>query len=78
MNMRFFMETQAILNRPQSDMTDAKPDRYPLEDDSGRYAWMNFIRAGSNDKRSDRPKLYYPIVVTEKDQIRVPKMLGMI
>jgi adenine-specific DNA-methyltransferase len=35
---------------------------------------MNFIRAGSNDKRSDRPKLYYPIVVTEKDQIRVPKM----
>jgi adenine-specific DNA-methyltransferase len=53
---------------------DAKLDRYPLEDDLGRYAWMNFIRAGSNDKRSDRPKLYYPIVVTEKDQIRVPKM----
>ena len=35
---------------------------------------MNFIRAGSNDKRVDRPKLYYPIVVTAKDEIRIPNL----
>ena len=48
--------------------------RYPLEDEQGRYAWMNFIRAGSNDKRKDRPKLYYPIIVTTEDKIRIPHM----
>ncbi|HBC3552869.1 TPA: site-specific DNA-methyltransferase [Vibrio parahaemolyticus] len=53
---------------------EAKLARYPLEDDLGRYSWMNFIRAGSNDKRQDRPKLYYPIVVTANDDIRIPKM----
>ena len=35
---------------------------------------MNFIRAGSNDKRTDRPKLYYPIVVTPDEHIRIPKL----
>ncbi|MDN3473641.1 MULTISPECIES: site-specific DNA-methyltransferase [Pseudoalteromonas] len=48
--------------------------RYPLEDEKGRFSWMNFIRAGSNDKRSDRPKLYYPIIVTPEDNIRIPQM----
>jgi adenine-specific DNA-methyltransferase len=53
---------------------EAKLGRYPLEDELGRYSWMNFIRAGSNDKRSDRPKLYYPIVVTPDERIRIPKL----
>lgn len=53
---------------------EAKLGRYPLEDDLGHYSWMNFIRAGSNDKRQDRPKLYYPIVVTANDEIRIPKL----
>lgn len=53
---------------------ETKLARYPLEDELGRYSWMNFIRAGSNDKRQDRPKLYYPIVVTAEDEIRIPKL----
>jgi adenine-specific DNA-methyltransferase len=53
---------------------EAKLGRYPLEDEQGRYSWMNFIRAGSNDKRTDRPKLYYPIVVTPDEHIRIPKL----
>ncbi|HHX8938372.1 TPA: site-specific DNA-methyltransferase [Yersinia enterocolitica] len=53
---------------------DSKLARYPLEDALGRYSWMNFIRAGSNDKRADRPKLYYPIVVTSNDEIRIPEL----
>lgn len=53
---------------------ESKASRYPLEDEQGRYSWMNFIRAGSNDLRQDRPKLYYPIVVTDEREIRIPKL----
>lgn len=52
----------------------SKLERYPKEDELGRYAWMNFIRAGNNDLRSDRPKLFYPIIVCSDDSIRIPKM----
>ena len=52
----------------------SKATRYPLEDEQGRFAWMNFIRAGNNDRRVDRPKLHYPIVVTAEDKIRIPEM----
>lgn len=52
----------------------SKAARYPLEDEQGRYSWMNFIRAGSNDLRTDRPKLYYPIAVNASNKIRILKM----
>jgi adenine-specific DNA-methyltransferase len=48
--------------------------RYPKEDEKGRYAWMNFIRTGNNDKREDRPQLYYPIFVADDDIMRIPSM----
>ncbi|MBC8018717.1 MAG: site-specific DNA-methyltransferase [Verrucomicrobia bacterium] len=51
-----------------------KAARYPLIDDTGRYSWMNFIRAGSNDLRKDRPKLFYPIAVSNDNKIRIPKL----
>ena len=47
---------------------------YPHEDAQGRYIWTNFIRSGSNDKREDRPTMFYPIYVGADDKIRVPKM----
>jgi len=52
----------------------SKAARYPLEDEQGRYSWMNFIRAGSNDLRTDRPRLYYPIAVDAAGNIRILKM----
>ena len=52
----------------------SKAARYPLEDDTGRYAWMNFIRAGNNDLRTDRPRLFYPIAVSASNKIRILKM----
>jgi len=55
--------------------SEGKASRYPLTDEHGRYSWMNFIRAGSNDRRIDRPKLFYPIIVTTKNKIRIPKLL---
>ncbi|MBN1339379.1 MAG: site-specific DNA-methyltransferase [Bacteroidales bacterium] len=56
------------------DITESRLKRYPKEDDKGRFAWANFIRSGNNDKREDRPKLYYPIFVDTDDTIRVPEL----
>ena len=49
-------------------------DRYPHVDAIGRYAWNNLMRHGSNDRREDRPKLFYPIFVADNDTIRVPRL----
>ena len=54
--------------------TEKEKQRYPFIDENGRYAWRNLIRTGTNDKRVDRPKLYYPIYVSDNDELRVPKM----
>lgn len=48
--------------------------RYPSIDDRGRYAWANFIRSGSGDRRSDRPTMFFPIYVDDSDKLRVPKL----
>ena len=56
------------------EVTGKRLERYPKKDDKGNFAWANFIRSGNNDKREDRPKLYYPIIVNENDSIRIPKM----
>ena len=54
--------------------TEKELARYPFEDQRGRYAWNNLIRHGSNDRRADRPKMFYPIYVDEEDVLRVPEM----
>ena len=56
------------------EKTEGQLARYPLTDDQGRYAWNNLIRHGSNDRREDRPKLYYPIYVAIDDSLRVPEL----
>ena len=57
------------------EITGKRMARYPHTDELGRYAWMNFIRTGNNDKRSDRPKLFYPIYVNSDDTIRIPDLI---
>lgn len=54
--------------------SEGKLKRYPLVDSIGHYSWMNFIRAGNNDLRTDRPKLYYPIAVSNDDSLRILDM----
>ena len=54
--------------------TEKEKQRYPFSDESGRYAWRNLLRTGTNDRRADRPKLYYPIFVGDDDTLRIPKM----
>ncbi|TSA09821.1 MAG: site-specific DNA-methyltransferase, partial [Deltaproteobacteria bacterium] len=69
----FFGKSESSIPRALSK-SDKSLARYPNEDDKGRFAWANFIRSGSNDKREDRPKLFYPIFVDEDDNICIPKM----
>lgn len=60
---------------PQSLVkTEKSMSRYPKTDENGRFAWANFIRSGNNDRREDRPKLFYPIFVKANDTIRIPLM----
>ncbi|MDE2974677.1 MAG: site-specific DNA-methyltransferase [Gemmatimonadota bacterium] len=54
--------------------TEKELARYRFEDEVGRYDWNNLIRHGSNDRREDRPKLFFPIYVSEDDRIRVPQL----
>ena len=54
--------------------TERELARYRFEDEIGRYDWNNLIRHGSGDRRDDRPKLFFPIYVSEEDQIRVPEL----
>ena len=54
--------------------TENELARFPLQDHRGRYAWANLIRSGSNDRREDRPKMFYPIYVTKNNMIRIPEM----
>lgn len=56
------------------DITESRLKRYPKEDNKGRFAWANFIRSGSGDRREDRPTMYYPIYVSNEDKIRVPAL----
>jgi adenine-specific DNA-methyltransferase len=35
--------------------------RFENEDEKGKYAFDQMRKTGSNDKREDRPKLYYPV-----------------
>ena len=54
--------------------TEKENRRYPFCDEIGRYAWRNLLRTGTNDRRADRPKLYYPIYVDDDDVLRIPAM----
>ena len=56
------------------ELTDKRLARYPKRDDRGHYSWMNFIRTGTNDRREDRPKLFYPIFVDASGTLRIPHM----
>ncbi len=40
---------------------------YNLEDENGKYRLLGLRKRGSNSKRSDRPNMYYPIYINEKD-----------
>ena len=54
--------------------SDNQLARYPLADEDGRYAWNNLRRHGTGDRRTDRPKLFYPIYVDADNSLRIPML----
>ena len=54
--------------------TQQQLGNYPQEDNLGRFQWTNLIRSGTNDRREDRPKQFYPIFVNSHDEIRISEM----
>lgn len=60
----------------QADQVDMKPrplteeerEKYPHEDEKGRYYWDNLRRRGGNSRPSDRPNQWYPLYVDLKNQ----------
>ncbi len=56
------------------EKTKKQIESYPHEDAAGHFIWTSFIRSGTSDRRQDRPKMFYPIFVDDKDQMRIPKM----
>jgi adenine-specific DNA-methyltransferase len=48
--------------------------RYPEKDGISNFAWMNFRATGANSRRYDRPKLFYPIFIEKKGDIRISTM----
>ena len=39
--------------------------RFNLEDDKGKYSILQFRKTGTNDRREDRPNLYYPLTAPD-------------
>lgn len=56
------------------ERTEEQVARYGEQDKKGRYEWVNFRKhGGANALRTARPKLFYPIYVTEQG-LRIPKI----
>ena len=43
--------------------------RFNQQDERGRYSTLQFRKTGSNDRREDRPNLYYPLVAPDGTEV---------
>jgi len=49
--------------------------RYKFKDEIGQYEWVNFRKhGGANANRYARPKLFYPIFISENTGVRFPNI----
>lgn len=55
------------LNRLPLSATDAK--RFAEQDHKGKYSTLQFRKTGSNDRRQDRPNLYYPLTAPDGTEV---------
>lgn len=49
------------------ELSKDKIEQYKKSDENGSYKLRGFRRSGSNSRREDRPNLFYPIYINEKD-----------
>ena len=50
-------------------LSDEDMERFEEEDERGRYAYWQLRKTGSHDRRQDRPKMFYPIVDPDGNQV---------
>ncbi|USN97316.1 MAG: site-specific DNA-methyltransferase [Candidatus Nomurabacteria bacterium] len=43
--------------------------RFSLEDNKGKYSILQFRKTGTNDRRQDRPNLYYPLIAPDGSEV---------
>lgn len=64
--------SKAVIGRLPRD--EKKLARYPEKDEFGIFTWMNFRGTGANTRRKDRPKLFYPLIFSDKEGLTVPEL----
>ncbi|MFD1447956.1 site-specific DNA-methyltransferase [Oceanobacillus profundus] len=50
-------------------MTDEESKNYNLEDDNGRYLIRTLRRTGGEDRREDRPSMFYPVTAPDGTEV---------
>ena len=50
-------------------LSDKDLKRFENEDERGRYAYDQLRKTGSNDRREDRPNMYYPIIDPDGNEL---------
>jgi len=54
---------------------DKQLERYPHKDEFGNFTWINFRKTGAGSMRSDRPRLFYPVFVSQNGVVKIVNML---
>jgi len=69
-----FVAMTSDVNIGRFERTAEQLSRYDQGDEVGKFEWVNFRKhGGANARRIARPRLYYPIYVTEQT-LRIPNM----
>ena len=69
-----FVTNSSDVSIGRLERTEEQIARYDEQDKKGRYEWVNFRKhGGANALRTARPKLFYPIYITERG-LRIPKI----
>ncbi|KYC90553.1 site-specific DNA-methyltransferase [Bacillus amyloliquefaciens] len=50
-------------------LTDHDLKRFDNEDERGKYAYDQMRKTGSNDRREDRPNMYYPVIDPDGNEV---------
>lgn len=56
-----YAKTRQNVNLHGLPLTERDIARFNLSDTRGKYSLLQFRKTGANDRRSDRPNLYYPL-----------------
>ncbi|RBP04958.1 site-specific DNA-methyltransferase [Rossellomorea aquimaris] len=50
-------------------LTEHDLKRFDNEDEKGKYAYDQMRKTGSNDRREDRPRMYYPVIDPDGNEV---------